>query len=274
MNKSILNKFKKEDFFELLDLCSEYIDIDREKAYESALEVINEHSNKKDFTISEDNYIKTLEKKWYDSIRKNDCPDYSVYSDPRYICDVWVCWSHYSRNSLKALIAPKSLITKSVVDHIGKIKTVVDVGCGFAYTTAGLKEIFPEARVIGTNLEESYQFKVAKDLGRKHGFEIVPDTNNLKDIDLVFASEYFEHIINPIEHAYEIIRQYRPKFIITANGFNGTAIGHFDFYDHMGKVFDNKTMSRNFNKAMRMMGYKKLETKIWNNRPMVWERIK
>jgi len=265
--KSIFSLSGHNDFLDLLDLCEEYIEIDRSEALIS----IKEFSHKLD-NSSKKNKIKILEDRWYNSCRKG-FPDYSVYNDPYYICDIWICWALYSRKSLLSISNKKSLITKSVSDYIGDIGSVLDMGCGFGYTTAGLKEIFKNANVFGTNIDTSYQYKVAQKISRERNFNVVSTYKNIKNVDLIFASEYFEHIINPIEHLYDIIMSCRPKYFVIANGFNGIAIGHFTDYQHQNKKYSPSEMSKNFNKSMKILGYRKIKTKIWNNRPSFWERM-
>jgi len=262
---SYFNKIKKEDFLNLIEESS--LDIDHEDAYTQSIEHINAYNNKDVI----DNNVKQLETKWYASL--SDAPDYSVYNDPYYICDVWACWKLYSRVSVNVLNSPKSMNGISVVEHIGDVSTVVDIGCGFGYTTALLKEIFNDANVIGTNLEDTWQYNAATKLGKEANFSVVSDINKIKDVDVIFASEYFEHIYEPIAHLEDIINNCNPRFIITANGFNGTAIGHFDEYLVGGNMYPAKRTSRMFNDFLRNNGYKKLTTKIWNSRPAVWERI-
>lgn len=272
---SIFNKYKKNDFVELMDQCSRYIDFkgQENKICQDAIEMVNYHKGKKDVVIKKSNLVYVLENRWYQSIQNNE-PDYSVYSEPCYLADLWACWVVYSRTGIKALTNPVSKVNMSVVEYIGDIGTVVDVGCGLGYTTSFLKEIFPNANVMGTNIESSYQYKVAKNLGKNRGFNMKPGFKEVGKVDLVFASEYFEHFINPIEHAHELLKNTRPKFVITANGFNGHSTGHFNNYKHGGKWYDNKTMSKMFNKAMSVMGYQRVQTKIWNSRPAVWKKQK
>lgn len=270
--ESVFQKYKQQDFLELLDSCSNYISIDSNKAYQAIKELVASHKNK-DFSLGKNNIIKKLETRWYKSLPDN--PDYAVYNDPYYICDIWACWVMYSRKSLLALKNSKSMVDKSVVDYFNSINTVIDLGCGFGYTTAGLKELFINADVYGTNLKESYQYKVAQSYGRQYGFKVISHciaTN--KKIDLVFASEYFEHFYTPIEHLHSVVVKCAPRYMVIANGFNGVAIGHFNTYPHLNKLYTAKTMSRLFNKALGMLGYKKLKTKIWNGRPAIWERVK
>ena len=106
-----------------------------------------------------------IERRWYQSLKRGK-PDYSVYGLPYYYIDLWVCWCRYSRRYLKEIQAPKSLFGKSIASSI-KAKSVLDLGCGFGYTTAALKQIYPRATVIGTNLKGTSQFNVSEALGKE-----------------------------------------------------------------------------------------------------------
>lgn len=270
---SIFNKTKNSDLLELIDKFQSItkLNIDKEFIIKSINESIKYNSHTKDTHLNHNNNaIKYLENKWYESLKTS--PDYSVYNDPYYLCDIWVCWVMYSRKSLLSIKSPKSLVNKSVVDYMGDIRGVIDLGCGLGYTTAGLREIFNKSDVYGTNIKDTWQYELCKSISDKYDFKIVTDIFNPKNIDLIFASEYFEHIENPIEHLNDLINRYHPKYFIIANGFNGRAIGHFNYYIHQSNKYGSKQMSLMFNKSMRIMGYKKIETKIWNNRPSLWER--
>lgn len=256
-NRSFYSRISKDDFFDIASFCN--LDINIDHAYEVSAKYIK--GEKTDEVVE-------LESRWYNSLKDKNY-DYSVYNDKYYICDIWACWVLYSRKSIYSVVKSK------VFKKLSGAKLVVDLGCGFGYTTAYLKEVFCKASVIGTNLKDSYQFKYASNLGSKHDFKIKSDLKDIgKRVDIIFASEYFEHFENPIEHLYSIVSNVNPKYMIIANGFNGTAIGHFKEYIHLGSYYSNSQMSKMFGKAMRMMGYVKLETGIWNNRPAIWERLK
>lgn len=269
MGSSIFGLYKRDDLLNLLERASKFIQIDIPKTVEATLEHIHDHKNGK--STRETNPIKQLELNWYNSLQSE--PNYQVYSDAFYIGDIWLCWVIYSRKALQAVSSKTSMVNRSVIEYMGPISTIVDLGCGLAYTTAGLKELFPNSKVWGTNIINTFQFSLAKEIELERGFNTVGDFKNIGQCDLVFASEYFEHIINPIENLHEVVQSLRPKFFIIANGFNGTAIGHFNEYTHLGKKYSASNMSRMFNQAMQMKGYKKVKTKIWNGRPAVWERI-
>jgi trans-aconitate methyltransferase len=163
---------------------------------------------------------------------------------------------------------------KSIVEYIGNVDNVVDLGCGFGYTTVGMKELFPNSNVYGTNLKDSYQYKMATELGDKHNFKIIENLNLVEKpgTSLYFASEYFEHFERPIEHLEYILKTLNPKYMLIANTFNGKAIGHFNKYKHYDNIFDGKKASKEFNNHLRKAGYKKQDTNCWNNRPSYWKK--
>jgi SAM-dependent methyltransferase len=214
-----------------------------------------------------------LERRWYMSLSRDiGSPDYTVYADPFYLADIWLCWTMYSRRGLLELCKPLITTRGSVISVIGKTQRVVDLGCGFGYTTAALKEIFgADTQVIGTNRRDSFQYRVAEVLGQQRGFEMTEQYRG-PPVDVVYASEYFEHFPEPLAHAYEVLSCTRPRYLIVANGFNGRAIGHFNHYLHEQKLYSASTMSKMFNRLLRALGYRSLKTRIWNNRPAIWCR--
>lgn len=265
----IVDKIDKDSLREYLNDCARHVDFNVDRAFDITLNFMKFHNGMvvPTHSILE---MKELEDKWYNSLSKDD-PDYSVYSDPYYFCEVWLCWKNYSRRYLKDICKANSLFNKSIVDDMINVNTVVDLGCGFGYTTAGLKEIFTNAIVYGTNIKESNQYKLAEDHGRRYGFSVIENTDNTK-ADLVFASEYFEHFERPIEHLEYILKTLNPKYMLIANTFNGKAIGHFNKYKHYDNIFDGKKASKEFNNHLRKAGYKKQDTNCWNNRPSYWKK--
>jgi len=206
--------------------------------------------------------IGEIEQRWYASIDAN-CADYSVYDDDFYFADMIACWRVYSRKYIKSIIKEGSF-------SADKIDSILDLGCGLAYTTAALSEAFPRAEVFGTNIGDTKQFKFCKFMSSVYGFNIITGASSVgKKVDLIFASEYFEHIINPVEHLLEIIESVDPLYFVIANSFNTRAIGHFLNYLHNGNIVSAAEISIIFNREMRKR-YISLKTKIWNNKPSVW----
>lgn len=266
---SILNEKPKESLKTFLNRCSTVCDLDIEKAYIVTCNVLKNHKSK-DIPFEDIEPWKKLETIWYDSL-ESGTPDYSVYSDPYYFTEAWLCWIAASRSYLKSIISDKSMFGKSIVSDIGNINNVLDLGCGFAYSTIALKEFFPTANVIGTNIENSYQFKLAKELGKQYDFTIQEDYK-IK-ADLIFASEYFEHFDRPIEHLIDIIKHCNPKYLIIANGFGYKAMGHFDTYYHKEQSYTAKEMRGLFNTYLKSLGYTKQKTKCWFDNPEYWKKI-
>lgn len=220
--------------------------------------------------------LTTISDRWYNSLATGN-PDYSVYGEDEYIAELWACWKVYSRTHLLNIQKPTSLFTRSIVDQLEGITKIVDLGCGFAYTTAALKQIFPNASIWGTNLENTLQMTVAKDLATDYGFQVSGDLTGIAGkTDLIFASEYFEHIDRPIEHLNEVIETLQPRFMLIANAFGPIAIGHFREYSvreqDTFRLLEAKKCSKIFNETLRHHGYTKVKTKLWNNRPAYWEK--
>ena len=204
-----------------------------------------------------------LENRWYASLAEGE-PDYSVYEEPYYFADIWACWALYSRKYLLE-------IQRKIAPNIKRAEAVLDLGCGFGYTTRALAEIFPDAVVTGTNIENTEQFRVASALGKDYGFQI-SETYAGTDADLLFASEYFEHFLEPLKHLIEILKETKPKYILFANTFSSPAIGHFTEYRHDGRAFTGKQISRMFAQTLKFYGFAPQKTGCWNNKPAYWKR--
>ena len=220
--------------------------------------------------------VAMIEWKWYKSLKRDSSnPDYSVYSEPYYLGNLWLCWRTYSRRALLALASDKSMNGKSVVTYLNtnrdKVESIVDLGCGCGYTTAALLELFPHARVVGTNIPTSFQFPVARAIGKTRGFSIIADLPKKRDV--IFASEYFEHWQKPVEHLRDVLDTVQPRAMLVANSFNGYGIGHFRTYLDRGKSFTGREIGRLFHDTLRQHGFEKIPTHIWNSRPTLWQRV-
>lgn len=218
--------------------------------------------------------LDAIMQRWYDSLPGGN-PDYSVYGEDEYIAELWACWKVYSRTHLLNIQKPKCLPSGSITDAHLHAEKIIDLGCGFAYTTAAIKQIFPHANVYGTNLDGTLQMSVARGMASDYGFTMGGDPQDFSGpTDLVFASEYFEHMDRPIQHLDYVIETLRPGAMLIANAFGPTAIGHFREYhvyemDGMPLLEAKKTGSV-FNERMKHHGYTKVKTKLWNNRPAYW----
>lgn len=267
---SILDRISKDHLKTFLRSCERYVSLDMAYIYKMTLNLIRKH-DRKSYDEELCQPFLDLENQWYESLRGR--PDYSVYNHVLYFSELWICWIRYSRKYLKAIQKENSLFDKSIVDDIQNCKSVLDLGCGCGFTTQGLREIFPKASVTGTNLAKTPQYKMAESRGSVNGFTV---QEGLKKADLIFASEYFEHIECPLRHLREVLDTCKPKYLLIANAFDAKAIGHFNTY----KYHPNTSLTllaskvgRLFNKTLRSYGYKKIKTACWNNRPAYWKKI-
>ena len=265
----MIDSIKYKDLLDFADFCSNIIEFSKDIFINEALKCKRISKGSKDASdIS--TIFKEIEGKWYNSIKKGK-PDYSVYDNINILQDLWACWCTYSRSYLKN-ISSRGLHGKSVVDDIGDIKGLLDLGCGIGYSTIVLKELFPDSFVYGYNIKNSFQYKICNKLSENYGFTMVSDLSKLKDIDFVFASEYFEHYERPIEHLRNILFLFNPKYLIIANSFTSTALGHFINYHDKDNTYDGRRISRLFNDELRKNNYQKLDTGFWNNRPTYWRK--
>jgi len=262
----LIDKRPKDSLIEFCKMCENILGSDKNKIYSDTIKLIKYYKSSK---IDRESLRVDLtrENKWYKAL-KNGQIDYSIYSDDGFLSEMWACWIIYSRNYLRAIYSPKSLFSKSIKDDFGVVNKIVDLGCGFGYTTAALKEMYQDADVYGTNLENTAQIKICRFLADRRKFKIVTDIDDIgSEVDLLFASEYFEHILNPIDHLRDIIKKLNPKNMLIANAFNVRSVGHFNYYKIDEELVDQKLVSKIFNNELRKLGYKKIKTKLWNNRP-------
>lgn len=212
-----------------------------------------------------------LEQRWYASLAAGS-PDWSVYDSDLYLADLWACWVVYSRGRLIAIQRPRSLPPSGVLGDIGVVGRVVDLGCGTGYTTSAWSELYPKADVVGTNLE-GVQMRLARVRGDIFGFRVASDVRQIEaPADIVFASEYFEHFLRPLDHLTEVLDALHPRTLLIANAFGARSIGHFDQYEVGDDLVDGQTTSRRFNNELRRRGYVKVEATLWNSRPSYWRR--
>lgn len=248
------------------DYCRLFPNIDRSKSVtmiNNAMKYYKGNSKYRD----QIQHLINLENRWYD----NDY-DFSIYDDDYYFTDIFSCWIVYSKQYLKSILRDNSLTTQSIYSVIKSSKSVLDMGCGIGYTTVALKELFPNARVTGTNLENTKQFKFCKLHQTKYDVDFYGKDIKALDqkYDLIFASEYFEHLRNPIEQLHQLINNQQPKYLLIANAFNTRSMGHFKEYIHRNELICQSKMNRIFNDALKHYGYKKIKTKLWNQRPAFW----
>lgn len=215
-----------------------------------------------------------LEKQWYKSLREDSSPDYSIYDFDLYLAEAWACWAVYSRKYLLELPKFKFLEPYGVAGDMQPVNKIVDLGCGIGYSTAGLKRIFPDAEVVGTNLPNTKQYAVAESVGKVVGFSMVATPQQAGKADAVFASEYFEHFDRPIDHLIEVLEAIQPRTLLIANAFGPDAPGHFDYYMVNNEKLDPKQTGKAFAKTLKDYGYEKVKTKFWNNRPNYWRKSK
>lgn len=213
-----------------------------------------------------------LRQRWYQSLEKGE-PDFGIYDTEEYLAEAWSCWVTYSRSYLGILSTATLQVGGGLLEDLGTVGRIVDLGCGIGFTTAALQQLFPAAKVTGTNVENSLQIRLARRIGQDYGFEVVSDLCQIQSpVDVVFGSDYFEHFSAPIDHLREIIRRLQPRVFLVANSFGTKSPGHFEHYSVDGEQYSGLEVGRYFNGELRSQGYVKVKTSAWNQRPAYWRR--
>jgi SAM-dependent methyltransferase len=254
-----LDMIGKNDLKATVEVAKEFIDFDEAAVYETVWDEFLSAKEKRPRGPS--NRLRPLLARWIRS-REFGSPDFGVYSDPYYLCDLWVCWKVYSRDTIRVIAQQKVLPPGGLISHFGDVQTVVDLGCGLGYTTGALSELFPAAKVYGTNLETSWQFSFAKKVLQGTNAEVIPSASGLSRIDLVVASEYFEHFERPVEHLHRVLETGNPRHILFANAFAAESIGHFKRYKYGGKTMDAGEISRLFYKMLHRHGFREVPANV------------
>jgi hypothetical protein len=248
----IQNKGKQtEDFLKKYNSINE-IDI------EKARQIITT----KDYDKNE--YNVELRNKWYKSLDENK-PDYDLYNDKYYFTDVFFCWLNYSKKYINQIHKNIELYDELKTN----VKSILDIGNGIGYSTASLKQIFTDSKVYGSNIQNTYQWEFNKLICEEYEYELVYEYPS--QIDLVFASEFYEHIEEPISHLDDILKL-NPKYLIICNAFNTHSLGHFNSYKMNGEIIDQSKIGKVFNKHLREKGYNMMKCGFWNNKPNVWKK--
>ena len=214
-----------------------------------------------------------LEQRWYRAL-EGGAPDYDIYSGEDYLADLWACWVLYSRMYLRTVETQTQacLGGRTILQDLGDVSSVVDLGCGFGGSTAALRVLFPRASVFGTNLGETVQMRLARRLADRFGFTLCRDASEVgrSPVGLVFASEYFEHFQAPLEHLEQVVRTLCPRVMLVANTFTSRGAGHFDAYCIDGRLVPGRQATTAFSAKMRDYGYVMRPTRTWNHRPAYW----
>jgi hypothetical protein len=256
--RDIFSKINLSALNELIDIAAKFESIDRQL-------LVDDFKSK----FSE---LDKVRSQWVESLDSGN-PDFSLYGHQLYLNETFDCWRTYSRKYLKMI--EKIAVDNNSIINPSDVTGILDLGCGCAYSTIGLSAIFPDANVYATNLKGTLQYDIDEYVTDNFDNIVIKDesdTFNFSGVDLIFASEFFEHQLRPVEMLRELINTYRPKYFVFANTFTQMALGHFRTYFDMEYAYEGRKISKVFNKTLRDYGYKKADTGFFNGRPNVYVR--
>ena len=273
---NLLTQKPKELLKDFIKNYSNEYDVDNDFSINLINDCIKHYNGKQEAPI----YLKKLMDEWYNGVKDvedNNATEfnYNVYNDKYYFAtDLWPCFILYSRKYILGIIK-----NNIISEKIKNCNSIIDLGCGLGYSTAMLKQLYPDKEVIGTNIKGTEQYNFCKSMSKIYNFKIVESEHALdKDVDVVFASEYFEHIFDAPINIQLLIEKLNPKYLLLAITFSQKSVGHFNYYrfrNYENKLLqfaDNKKISKIFNNTLKRLGYKSIKTGLWNNRPNFWSK--
>ena len=159
----------------------------------------------------------------------------------------------------------------------GKVKRILDMGCGIGQMTAGLKERFPEAEVWGVDIGGPmvrYAHMRANDIGLGPNFrQALAESTGFPDGYFDIVTSYIMHHEVPAEKTMEIIKEanrvsrpgavYAPLDFVNG-GLKGPASSlHSRWIDHRwnNEVWSLSYHSIDFSAEIAKRGYKQMEAK-------------
>ncbi len=194
---------------------------------------------------------------------KIDYKNFNRYYSYEYLYIALNCFKKYSKNSVF-----------KTFEYLGseKIEKILDLGAGIGLTTNLLQDLFPNSKVYYLNLEKSLQNEFFEKI-KKPEIVIINNEEDLynNEFDIIFASELFEHIENPIDLLRKTMKICN-KFFVTSNAFGPEAYGHFTSYLVDDVVLAPRETSKKFLKTMREE-FEDMKIKTWNSRPRIFKRI-
>jgi len=244
----------------LTSYCSMF-NLNSEEATIKTKEAIDHYNGKRPAS-----WVIDAKDEWYDLLREESEAKYSLYDNEWYCCELLACYDVYSSVYID-LIAKLNL----------EVSSVLDLGCGLGITSKHLEDAL-NASVTGTNIKGTKQYLFCE----SNTMPMTGDHKTAGNVDMVFASEYFEHIHNASDHLLEIIEFNSPKVIVMANAFGAESLGHFEWFYNSGwssksfpcdSLVDAKKMGRLFSQILKGAGYAKMKTGFWNSRPNVWFKL-
>lgn len=236
--------------------------------YDFMFDEINKFTNQNKEQYGCD-YFGASTKLWYDTYRESGNDD-ALYDLPEYL---WCCIGSYICSSKQYV----QKIAKAFEKMQVKPKKILDFGAGVGLATYDLAEAFPDATIYYYNISKNQLslFQQMLEKWPKENIVLIDKVDDLRDIDVVFCSELFEHIKEPVSLFKYVSEIHGVKMILEASSFRFSDVaGHYETFKFDDEIVSCNETQKRFNKNVRKLGFesssKLYGISCWNNRPNIW----
>jgi 2-polyprenyl-3-methyl-5-hydroxy-6-metoxy-1,4-benzoquinol methylase len=218
--------------------------------------------------IEENSFCSNMFRKYKDNL-------FLHYNDIEYVLACLFFYKISCRSYINILKNRKRLFERKMIDEQtcndwNNTNSIIDLGAGIGLSTFDLSEEFINSEIYYHNLKGN-QFDFAEKLLKDTKVELIENYDNIGNIDIILAFDYFEHFENPIEELRNVIEKLQPKYIIESSDFSHAFIGHYENYIYNNERIHHKKFKKIFNTEIEK--YYKLHPVsdyCWNKEPRVW----
>ena len=135
------------------------------------------------------------------------------YRNNRFTSDLGDLWQRESRSSFLARIAIESLPDRIIHMLEQKGLSLIDYGCAAGAGTAYIISHFPSLHVTGVDFSEEAVHKAISQ-HPQYNFEVGDLTGKLKEADIVFSSNMFEYLNDPLACLEQMVESAKQAAIV------------------------------------------------------------
>lgn len=121
--------------------------------------------------------------------------------------------------------------------------TILDFGCGLGDAIPVYRENFPNAKLIGLDISKSAIEKCRERYGEFAKF-VQGDYSSVPEVDIIIASNVFEHLSNDLEVAKALLTKCKTLHIVVPYRESPLCVEHVNSYDEGYFLSIGETESR------------------------------